>query len=82
MVLTDKVMEKLYGGWPVAIKGKKYIAVKEPVALGDLILDREDGCYGTVDAFHDEAYAAIRDEWAVQVGVPLTRLVKLQEKQS
>lgn len=62
----------------IAIQNKDYIAVTtDHIYVGDIVLDRKDGLYGTCDMLMKQDTIAIRDSCIVEVGVPKTRVYKL-----
>lgn len=46
---------------------------------GDVVIDLQDGCYGQID-FVENNHAAVRDGEVVEIGVPLSRLLKLRKE--
>lgn len=46
---------------------------------GDVVLDRHDGTWGRIDMIIGDQ-AAVRSDGAAELGVPLSRLIKLQAK--
>lgn len=81
MVITDEFLADLMKPLSVVqIHGKPYRVTEDKnFAVGDVVLDRTDGMYATIDGITGNK-ANLRDEEAVQLGVPLAQLVKLESK--
>ncbi len=66
----------------VHIRGEDYSPATdaEPLKNGDIVYDQGDGCWGKIEQIVEregKTYAAVGDEIAVEVGIPVERLVKL-----
>lgn len=75
--LTDEALREIVAT-TVSVEGRFYKADPnlKTFAVGDLVLDRKDGSYATVDLIKNER-AVLRDGSVVEVNVSLDRLVKL-----
>ena len=58
------------------IDGIKYQHSFDIPQEGDLVIDTHNGSYGFVDMVQGNK-AAVKEGWAVELAVPLTRLIKL-----
>lgn len=76
-VISDSALERVKAA-PIAVRGKSYRTDPNDrsIVVGDLVLDRGDGLYGWVASIR-EGFVAVAADGAVELGVPLDRLLKL-----
>ena len=79
LVISDERLRRMSrSNQVVSISGLPYFVAKNQViAVGDVVLDRGDGLHGVIHMIIGDK-AAVRDGCAVELAVPLSRLVKLE----
>ena len=78
-VITDEFLTKLKNS-KIRIYGRIYVVSEETnFVIGDIVLDRGDGAHGIIDDIQGEL-CAVRDGCAIELGVPLNRLIKLKNE--
>jgi hypothetical protein len=89
-LLTDEKVQQLSGPKArIRVLGKFYFVDpnQEDLMVGDMVLDRGDGCcHGVIDFImpsnlnskNIELQAAVGDGCAIECGVPLRRLIRLK----
>jgi hypothetical protein len=74
-ILTDEFLNSL-GAVKINNQLYKIDLACQSFQVGDVVLDRQDGTYATVDMVKGDKFA-LRDGCAIEIGVTCDRLVKL-----